>query len=188
MATQDGHSSLQNTCKLLAEQSLNLRAWPGYCMISSFVAWRPDLSLSWDEVDLSYGQWLLQASLSPTAMFARVLITLRMSVLLLTLTENLAAPRLCALTSTSPLAAGAETAARVCSSQDGNCSWTLPLDTDHELIMKTLLTLLARSIFLKFFLSPIRPVNLFFNWISTNSGSGSYNDKGKQNASSMRNV
>ena len=59
-------------------------------------------------------------------MFARVLITLRMSVLLLTLTENLATPRLCALTSTSPLAAGAETAARVCSSQDGNCSWTLP--------------------------------------------------------------
>ena len=53
--------------------------------------------------------------------------------------------------------------------------------------MKTLLTLLARSI-LKFFLSPIRPVNLFFNWISTNSGSGSYTDKGKQNVSSMRNV
>ena len=44
-------------------------------------------------------------------MFARVLITLRMSVLLLTLTENLAAPRLCASTSTSPLAAGAEIAA-----------------------------------------------------------------------------
>ena len=44
-------------------------------------------------------------------MFARVLITLRMSVLLLTLTENLASPRLCASTSTSPLAAGAETAA-----------------------------------------------------------------------------
>ena len=44
-------------------------------------------------------------------MFARVLITLRMPVLLLTLTENLAAPRLCASTSTSPLAAGAKTAA-----------------------------------------------------------------------------
>ena len=44
-------------------------------------------------------------------MFARVPITLRMSVLLLTLTENLAAPRLCASTSTSPLAAGAEIAA-----------------------------------------------------------------------------
>ena len=44
-------------------------------------------------------------------MFARVLITLRMSVLLLTLTENLAAPRLCASTSTSPLAARVETAA-----------------------------------------------------------------------------
>jgi len=34
-----------------------------------------------------------------------------MSVLLLTLTENLASPRLCASTSTSPPAAGAETAA-----------------------------------------------------------------------------
>ena len=44
-------------------------------------------------------------------MFARVPITLRMSVLLLTLTENLAAPSLCASTSTSPLAAGAEIAA-----------------------------------------------------------------------------
>ena len=44
-------------------------------------------------------------------MFARVLITLRMSVLLLTLTKNLATPRLCASTSTSPLAAGAEIAA-----------------------------------------------------------------------------
>lgn len=44
-------------------------------------------------------------------MFARVLITLRMTVLLLTLTENLASPRLCSSTSTSPLAAGAETAA-----------------------------------------------------------------------------
>ena len=52
MPNQDGHSSLQNTCKLLAEQSLNLRAWPGYRMTSSFVAWRPDLSLSLDEVDL----------------------------------------------------------------------------------------------------------------------------------------
>ena len=44
-------------------------------------------------------------------MFARVPITLRMSVLLLTFTENLAAPSLCASTSTSPLAAGAEIAA-----------------------------------------------------------------------------
>ena len=44
-------------------------------------------------------------------MFARVLITLRMSVLLLTLTENLATPRLCASTSTSPLATRVETAA-----------------------------------------------------------------------------
>ena len=44
-------------------------------------------------------------------MFAWVVITLKMSVLLLTLTENLASPRLCASTSTSPPAAGAETAA-----------------------------------------------------------------------------
>ena len=71
-----------------------------------------DWSLSWDKVDtLSYGQWLLQASLRPTAMFAQVLITLRISVVLLTLTENLATPRLCATTSTTPLAAGTETAA-----------------------------------------------------------------------------
>ena len=44
-------------------------------------------------------------------MFAWVVITMKMSVLLLTLTENLASPRLCASTSTSPPAAGAETAA-----------------------------------------------------------------------------
>lgn len=44
-------------------------------------------------------------------MFAQVLKTLRISVVLLTLTENLATPRLCATTSTTPLAAGTETAA-----------------------------------------------------------------------------
>ena len=96
--------------KLITYQQIISRAVAKFKGLA-WLSYAYDLSLSWDKVDtLSYGQWLSQASLRPTAMFAQVLITLRISVLL-TLTENLATPRLCAMTSTTPLAATTEIAA-----------------------------------------------------------------------------